>query len=126
MKFIPISRVASLRIEVLTFKQHEEEPLNAFWDRFNDLIITSLDLAIPDLILLQYFYLSFSMDDAQDLNAASRGSFLSLFVSEARLVLDKIIGCTTFTSIHDELSEKEKESSPEQEEKVLIVKSRPF
>jgi hypothetical protein len=126
MKFIPISRVTSLRIEVLTFKQHEEEPLNASWDRFNDLIITSLDLAIPDLILLQYFYLSFSKDDAQDLNAASRGSFLSLFVSEARLVLDKIIGCTTFTSIHDELSEEEKESSPEQEEKVLIVKSRPF
>jgi hypothetical protein len=54
-----------------------------------------------------------SKDNAQDLNAAPRGSFLSLSISEARLVLDKIIGRTTFTSIHDELSEEEKESSTE-------------
>jgi hypothetical protein len=46
-----------------------------------------------------------------------------LSVSEARLVLDKILGRTTYTSIHDELLEEEKESSPEQEEEVFIVKS---
>jgi hypothetical protein len=105
--------VASLRIEVLTFKQHEEEPLDASWDHFNDLITTSPDLAIPDLILLQHFYLGRSKDDAEDLNASSGGAFLSLFVSEARLVLDKIIGCTPYTSIHDELPKEEKESSSE-------------
>jgi hypothetical protein len=49
-----------------------------------------------------------------------------LLVSEARLVLDKILGRTTYTSIHDELLKEEKESSTEQEEKVLIAKSRPF
>jgi hypothetical protein len=70
--------------------------------------------------------LGLSKDDVQDINAASRGSFLSLSISEARLVLDKIIGCTTFTNIHNELSEEEKESSPEQEEEVLIAKSRLF
>jgi hypothetical protein len=67
--------------------------------------------------------LGLSKDDAQDLNAASGGSFLSLSVSEARLVLDKILRCTTCTSIHDELLEEEKESSPKQEEEVLIAKS---
>jgi hypothetical protein len=113
LKFFSISRVASLQIEILTFKQHEEEPLDASWNRFSDLIITGLDLAILNLILLQHFYLGLSKDDVQDLNAASRGSFLSLSVSEARLVLDKILGCTTCTSIHDELLEEDKESSPE-------------
>jgi hypothetical protein len=49
-----------------------------------------------------------------------------LSVSEARLVLDKILGRTTYTSIHDELLEEEKESSPEQEEEVFIVKSQLF
>jgi hypothetical protein len=29
LKFFPISRVVCLRIEVLTFKQHEEVPLDA-------------------------------------------------------------------------------------------------
>jgi hypothetical protein len=52
LKFFSISRVTSLRIEVLTFKQHEEEPLDVSWDRFNDLIITGPGLAIPDPILL--------------------------------------------------------------------------
>jgi hypothetical protein len=67
--------------------------------------------------------LGLGKDDAQDLNATSGGSFLSLSVSEARLVLDKILGRNTNTSIHDELLEEEKKSSPEQEEEVLIVKS---
>jgi hypothetical protein len=52
LKFFPISRVARLRIEILTFKQHEEELLDASWDHFNDLITTGLDLAILDPILL--------------------------------------------------------------------------
>jgi hypothetical protein len=45
---------------------------------------------------------------------------------EVRLVLDKILGRTTYTNIHDEFLEEEKESSPEQEENVLIAKSQPF
>jgi hypothetical protein len=52
LKFLPISRVARLQIDVLTFKQHEEEPLDASWDHFNDLITTGPDLAILDPILL--------------------------------------------------------------------------
>jgi hypothetical protein len=64
LKFFPISRVAHHQIEVLTFKQHEEEPLDASWDRFNDLITTGLDLAIPDPMFLQHFYLGLSKDDA--------------------------------------------------------------
>jgi hypothetical protein len=67
--------------------------------------------------------LGLSKDDAQDLSATSGGAFLSLSVSEARLVLDKIIRCAPCTSIHDVLLEKEKESSPEQEEEALIAKS---
>jgi hypothetical protein len=118
--------VISLRIEVLIFKQHEDEPLDAFWDRFNDLITTGPDLAILDPILLQHFYLGLSKDDAQDLSAASRGAFLSLPISKARLVHDKIIRRAPCTSVHDALREEEKGSSPEQEQEALIAKSQAF
>ena len=64
-----------------------------------------------------------SKDSAQSLDQASRGAFLCLSVSEARTILDRIIGKTRCTSIHDELPEKEKESFPKQEEEVLIAKS---
>ena len=55
---------------------------------------------------------------------ASRGAFLHLSTSKARNILDKIIRRIPYTSIHDELPEEENESSPDQEEKVLIAKSQ--
>ena len=45
--------------------------------------------------------------------------------SEARSMLDRISGKTPYTSIHNELPEKDKESSPKQED-VLIAKSQPL
>jgi hypothetical protein len=60
------------------------------------------------------------------LDMASKGAFLHLFASKARTILDRIIGRISYTSIHDELPEKEKESSPDQEEEVLIAKSQSF
>ena len=121
--FFPISKVVSLRKEVLNFRQLEEESLGTSWDQFNKLIITGPNLAIQDPVSLQHFYIGLSKDSAQSLDLASRGAFLHLSVSEARSMLDRISGKTPCTSIHNELYEEEKESSPEQEEKVLIAKS---
>ena len=65
-----------------------------------------------------------SKDSKESLNAASRGVFLHLSASEARSMLDRISEKTPCTSIHNELLEEEKESSPEQEDEVLIAKSQ--
>ena len=67
-----------------------------------------------------------SMDSTQSLDQAFRGAFLHLSVSEARPMLDRISGKISYTSIHDELPEEEKKSSPYQEEEVLIAKSQPL
>ena len=122
LHFFPISRVVSLRKQVLNFRQLEEESLGTSWDRFNELIITGPDLAIQDPVLLQHFYMGLSKDSAQFLDLASRGAFLHLSASEARSMLDRISGRTPYTSIPNKLSEEEKESSPKQEEEVLIAK----
>jgi hypothetical protein len=55
-------------------------------------------------------------DSMESLDLAPRGDFLHLPVSEARSMLDRISGRTPCTSIHNELPEKEKESSLKQEE----------
>ena len=65
-------------------------------------------------------------DSEQSLDLASRGGFLCLSVSGARTILDRNNGKTPCTSIHDELPEEEKKSSPNQEDKVLIAKSQPL
>jgi hypothetical protein len=49
-----------------------------------------------------------------------------LSTSEARAILDRISGKTPCTSIHNELPKKEKKSSPDQEDEVLIAKSQPL
>ena len=67
-----------------------------------------------------------SKDSMQSLDQASRGAFLCLSVSEARTILDRIIRKTRYTSNHDQLPKDEKESSPDQEEEVLIAKSQPL
>ena len=123
--FFPISKVVSFRKDVLNFRQLEEESLGILWDHFNELIITGPDLAIQYPILLQHFYMGLSKDCMESLDAASRGDFLHLSTSEARATLNRISGKTPCTSIHNELLEEEKESSPHQEE-VLIAKSQPL
>ena len=94
LSFFPISRVVSLRFEVLSFKQKEQESLGTSWVCFNDLITTGPNLAIQDPVLLQHFYMGLSKDSIKSLDAASRGAFLHLFASEARSMLDKISGKT--------------------------------
>ena len=122
--FYPISKVVNLQKEVLNFRQLEEESLSTSWERINNLITTSPDLAILDPMLLQYFYMGLSKDSTQSLDQASRGASLCLSISEARTILDRICGKTPCTSIHDELLEEK--SSPDQEEEVLIAKSQPL
>ena len=57
LNFFPISRIVSLRSEVLSFTQKEKESLGTSWEHFKDLINTGPDLAIQDPILVQHFYM---------------------------------------------------------------------
>jgi hypothetical protein len=126
LHFFPISKVVSLRKEVLTFRQLEDESFDKSWDRFNELVDIGPDLSIPDPILLQHFYVGLSKDSRESLDLSSGGAFLHLPISEARAMIEKISQATYWTSFHDELFEEEEESSPELEEEVLIVKSQPL
>jgi hypothetical protein len=76
LHFFSISRVVSLRSEVLSFKQEEKEYLGMAWECFNALINTGPDLAIQDPIFLQHFYLGLDRKTSKRINTASGGSFL--------------------------------------------------
>jgi len=55
LKYFPNSKVMDLRIEILSFRQLEEESLGESWDRFIDLTLTSPNLSIPEEVLLIHF-----------------------------------------------------------------------
>ena len=78
LSFFPISRVVSLRIEVLSFKQTEKKSLGAAWACFNDLVNSGPDLAIQDHMLLHHFYMGLSGETAQLLDTSSWRYLLTL------------------------------------------------
>ena len=64
------------------------------------------NLAIPDPILLQHFYMGLSKDSAQFLDTSCEGAFLYLSLGEGRIILDKILENTPYTGIHDEFPDE--------------------
>ena len=115
LQLFPVSRVVSLRLEVLSFKQKENESLGASWARFNDLVTTSPNLAIQDPILLQYFYMGLSKEIAHFLDITSGGSFLHVSAILGRSILDKILENTPYTDIHDEFPKEVQQKLPKEE-----------
>jgi hypothetical protein len=62
LAFFPLSQIATLRIEILTFQKKEKEILGAAWARFMSIINSGPNLSLPDHILLYHFHLGLSME----------------------------------------------------------------
>ena len=52
LAFFPIAHIASLRKEILDFRQDEKESIGAAWARFSKLTHAGPNLSIPDHVLL--------------------------------------------------------------------------
>ena len=97
LAFFPISRIASLRKEILDFRQDEKESLGAAWARFSQLTHAGPDLSIPDHVLLQHFWLGLRKESALQLDISAGGSFTHKTTAEGEALLDRILENTSFT-----------------------------
>ena len=95
--FFPISRIASLRKEILDFCQDEKESLGAAWARFSQLTHVGQDLSIPNHVLLQHFRLGLTKESALQLDISVGGSFTHKTTAEGEALLDRILENTSFT-----------------------------
>ena len=93
----PISRIASLRKEILDFHQDEKESLGVAWARFSKLTHAGPNLSIPDHVLLQHFWVGLSKESAQQLDITAGGSFMCKTTSKGEALLDRILENTSFT-----------------------------
>ncbi|RDX73598.1 hypothetical protein CR513_46774, partial [Mucuna pruriens] len=75
-KFFPASRTASIRKEICGIRQHTEETLHEYWERFNKLCATCPHHQISEQLLIQYFYERLSMMDKIMIDAASGGALM--------------------------------------------------
>jgi len=102
--------------KVLSSDQVSNELLATLRESFN--IPINLGLDLQDHILLQHLYTGVD-------NIVLGGVFLSLSISKVRFVLI-ISGHIPCTSLHDEILEVEKESSPKLEQEVFIATLQMF
>ena len=122
LAFFPLSRIAALRIEVLTFQQKEKDTIGAAWARFISLINSGPNLSLPDHVLLHPFHLGLNKEAALHLDISSGGSFSHKTISEGKVIPQKILENTPYTSVFDEFP-KEVEPSPDQQEEANATKS---
>jgi len=124
LAFFPLSRIATLQIELLTFQQKEKETLGAAWARFLSLINTSPNLSLPDHVHLYHFHLGLRKEAALQLDVSSGGSFTHKIISEGKAILEKILENTPYTGIYDEFPKETVESSPDQQEEAHAIESK--
>jgi hypothetical protein len=112
--FFSVSKVVNLRNEILTFKQEDSESLATLWERFHLLTNSGPNLALPDHVLLQHFFIGLTQKSKDFLTVASGGSFLRISSKEARKILDKILADKTKEPlVENPLEEESEELEPE-------------
>ena len=118
--FYPLSKVVDLRLSILSSKQMDNESMSAYWERFDVLSKSGPNLAIPDQVLLQHFYVGLTIESRKELNTSANGSFIHLTASEARNLLDKIIQRDKDGPlVENPLQEEEKEEGLVEDENIL-------
>ena len=99
--FFLLSRICSLRTEILTFRQNDKELIGVTRARFTLLVQSVPDLSLPKHLLLQHFYTGLDKESALHLDLTSGGCFAHLTPSEGREVLNKILDRPSFVCIHE-------------------------
>jgi len=90
LKFFPLEKVAKLQFEIIGFKQFDNESLGKAWDCFDGFVNSRPNLALPEPMLLQYFFLGLNDRNQEYLNLASGGAFMHITVHHAKTILTNI------------------------------------
>jgi hypothetical protein len=68
--------------------------LEAAWSRYNQLVLSGLELSIPDATFMQHFVHELGTESAQYLDMISGGVFVHCMVEDRRSILDRIFSVT--------------------------------
>jgi virulence-associated protein VagC len=103
LAFFPVTRITALRVEILSFKQIENESISAAWSRFTNLVQSVPTLSLLEYVLLQHFHTALDKESAFYLDITAGGSFMHKTPSEGRTILDRILENTSFMTQSNEL-----------------------
>jgi hypothetical protein len=93
LQYFPIRRVVTLCLEILSFKQLENESLGKAWERFDMILNSGPNLALPEPMILQHFFMGLNNNTMQYLNSVMEGLFMHTIAEQARAILMNILDC---------------------------------
>jgi hypothetical protein len=91
LAFFPMSCIDSLLRAILDFEQNEKESIGVAWAWFSTLIHASLDLSLPDGVILCLFCTSLDTDADLCLDVIARGWFTHKTMTKQVEFLDYFI-----------------------------------
>ena len=83
-KYFPASRVANIRKEICSVRQHNGESLHEYWERFKKLCASCPHHQISEQLLIQYFYEGLLPIGRSMIDAASGGALVDKTPEAAR------------------------------------------
>ncbi|RDX91148.1 hypothetical protein CR513_26910, partial [Mucuna pruriens] len=75
-KFFPAFRTATIRKEIYGIKEHSDETLHEYWERFNKLCATCPHHQISEQLLIQYFCKGLMIMDRSMIDTTSGGALM--------------------------------------------------
>jgi len=88
-KFFPMGNTNALCGKISSFQQQHETVREA-WEHFQDYILGCPQHGIENYLLMQTFYHGLSNNTRETMDAAARGAFLSLIITQATALVEKM------------------------------------
>ena len=90
MKFFPIGKTNALCGKISSFQQQHDEIVLEAWERSQDYILKCPHHGMENRLVMQTFYHGLSNSTRETMNAATGGTFLSLTISQATALVEKM------------------------------------
>ena len=89
-KYFPASKAANIRKEICGIRQHHEETLYEYWERFKKLCASCPYHQISDQLLIQYFYEGLLPMERSMVDAASGGALVDKTPEAAKMLISNM------------------------------------
>jgi hypothetical protein len=89
-KFFPITKIPHIRMQVINFKQGEDEGIDQAWNRFNELVEQGPRLGFAGDVLLHTFFYSLTPSCMRYVQMCTGGDLVEKTLTKASQLLQKI------------------------------------
>jgi hypothetical protein len=90
-KYYPPAKIISLRSDIMSFKQFDNEHVAQAWEKMKSLIKNCPTHGLTTWIIIQTFYAGLNFSSRNLLDSAARGTFMSITLGAATKLLDNMI-----------------------------------